>query len=203
MPHIQDKILLPTNYGEMEVYTFSQLSEDKEHIALAVGPWKQQGAPLVRLHSECLTGDIFESLRCDCGSQLKLFLKLAAKQGGILVYLRQEGRGIGLYNKLKAYKLQEQGMDTFEANKALGFVEDARSFQAGSEILKTLGLKRVRIATNNPRKIEQVQKSGIDIEKIVSLPVHICPENLRYMQAKQRFGHLLDLSTRGEQNVSA
>jgi GTP cyclohydrolase II len=149
-------------------------------------------APLVRLHSECLTGDVFGSARCDCGPQLDEALDRIAAEGGVLVYLRQEGRGIGLYNKLDAYLLQDEDVDTFEANRRLGRGADERDYAAAAAMLLALGLSRIRLLTNNPDKVNQLRALGVDVEKVVPTGVHVTRDNIRYLEAKARLsGHLL------------
>jgi 3,4-dihydroxy 2-butanone 4-phosphate synthase/GTP cyclohydrolase II len=181
---------LPTRFGLFQVHAFRD-PQGLEHLAfttLNLGP-----APLTRLHSECLTGDVFASLRCDCGEQLHSALARIQQQGeGILVYLRQEGRGIGLGNKIKAYALQDQGMDTVEANLHLGFPEDARRFDIGAAILKRLGIQSVRLLTNNPQKVSELQACGVEVVERLPLLVEPNAENAEYLAAKaRRLGHLL------------
>ena len=166
-----------------------------EHVALLIKNWDQSGTPLVRVHSECLTGDVFGSARCDCGPQLDEAIQLMKWQGGIVLYLRQEGRGIGLYNKLKAYRLQDEGLDTYEANRALGLAEDARDYHVAGAMLRTLGVQRCRLLTNNPIKSEQLRASGIDVEQY-GTGVHLTKANRRYLEAKVLRGrHLIELPT--------
>jgi GTP cyclohydrolase II len=183
---------LPTRYG---VFTLSvyQGEQQQEHIALTVGSLDGSSPVLVRLHSECITGDLFGSARCDCGEQLDDSLRLLqTEQCGALIYLRQEGRGIGLANKIRAYALQEQGLDTVEANRALGLPDDMRDYGAAADILTDLGICRVRLLTNNPDKIAGLTKCGIEVAERV--PLYIAPNaaNLHYLKTKQqRMGHLL------------
>lgn len=192
---------LPTLYSDnpFRAHSFRSRTDGSEHLAL-VSPGVPQGAaedaPLVRMHSECLTGDAFGSLRCDCGPQLQSSLQqLAASPGGILVYLRgQEGRGIGLANKMRAYALQDQGMDTVEANAALGLPEDAREYAEAAQILQALGAVRVRLLTNNPDKVLALQRYGIDVVAVVPLVIAANPFNAGYLDTKARkFGHFLPL----------
>ena len=162
-----------------------------EHVALVVGELKSVDVPLVRLHSECLTGDVLGSLRCDCGPQLQAALAQMAAQGaGVLLYLRQEGRGIGLTNKLRAYRLQESGLDTLDANSHLGFEEDERDFSSAAGMLRALGLSRIRLLTNNPAKVDSLVRHGIEVIQRLPLSIAANRHNLRYLRAKvQRAGH--------------
>lgn len=167
------------------VTTFHGLADGQEHLALAFGDPEDWGVPLVRLHSECLTGDVFGSTRCDCGPQLRESVeRIAAHGGGVLLYLRQEGRGIGLYNKLDAYALQDAGLDTYEANTALGFVEDARDYTAAAQMLAALGVARLDLLTNNPDKAGQLRERGVAVRRTVPTGVFASESNLRYLQAK-------------------
>ena len=183
---------LPTEYGEFTAVVY----EDKKglhHIALIKGDIKSNHDVLVRVHSECLTGDVFHSLRCDCQQQLDKALKSIGKEGGVLLYLRQEGRGIGLLNKIKAYKLQDKGMDTVEANEKLGFKGDMRDYTVGVQILADLGLKRIRLMTNNPKKIEGLEKYGIKIVERIPLIIKPNPKNKKYLETKkEKLGHYLE-----------
>lgn len=199
MAKVRDRIHLPTKYGDAELYTFSDLSDRKEHVAVTFGGFRHTDEPLVRVHSECLTGDAFGSLRCDCGPQLDEFMKEIASQGGVLVYLRQEGRGIGLYNKIATYKLQESGFDTFQANLLLGFEEDERQFSVASEILLALRVRKVRLVTNNPDKVEQLSRAGIHVSAMVQHEAHVCKYNYSYLKAKREKGHLLRLEDDSEE----
>ncbi|HEU5158182.1 MAG TPA: GTP cyclohydrolase II [Streptosporangiaceae bacterium] len=166
-----------------------------EHVALLIKNWDKSRTPLVRVHSECLTGDVFGSARCDCGAQLDEAVQLMKWQGGIILYLRQEGRGIGLYNKLKAYRLQDEGLDTYEANRALGLAEDARDYRVAGAMLHALGVRRCRLLTNNPVKCEQLRAGGIDVEQH-GTGVHVTKANRRYLEAKAHHGrHLITLPT--------
>ena len=185
---------LPTRYGDFRIHGFVDKITGEDHIALVMGNPKEHEKLLVRVHSECLTGDAFGSAKCDCGEQLDFALKSIAKEGaGILIYLRQEGRGIGLINKLKAYELQEKGMDTVEANVALGFPEDARNYAVAAQILKMFEVKQVRLLTNNPQKIEGLEKYGINVAERVPIEIVAKPADLFYLQTKKlKMGHILE-----------
>jgi 3,4-dihydroxy 2-butanone 4-phosphate synthase/GTP cyclohydrolase II len=186
-------VRLPTAYGEFTAVAFQEMLSGKQHVALVMGEVAGKDDVLVRVHSECLTGDVFHSLRCDCGEQLDHALSRIAEQGeGVLLYMAQEGRGIGLLNKLKAYELQENGYDTVEANIQLGFPADMREWGIGSQILSDLGLTTIRILTNNPRKITGL--SGFGLEVVEQLPIEVPPnaENMQYLATKrERLGHRL------------
>ena len=182
---------LPTHYGTFEVFVYDT-PERKEHVALTLGAIDDGEPVLVRAHSECLTGDIFGSARCDCGEQLAHSLRLLQEQGrGILLYLRQEGRGIGLANKISAYALQERGLDTVEANIALGLPEDGRDYRVAAEMLFDLGVRRVRLLTNNPAKIEGLERRGLEVVERVPLEISPNPSNVGYLRTKrEKMGHL-------------
>ncbi|CJV90405.1 riboflavin biosynthesis protein RibA [Streptococcus pneumoniae] len=189
------EITLPTDFGTFHAIGYSNSLDTKEHIALVKGDISTGEPVLVRVHSECLTGDVFGSCRCDCGPQLHAALTQIEREGkGVLLYMRQEGRGIGLLNKLRAYKLQEEGFDTVEANEKLGFPADLRDYGIGAQILKDLGLQHLRLLTNNPRKIAGLQ--GYDLEVIERVPLQMPAkeENKTYLQTKvNKLGHLLNL----------
>jgi len=177
---------------------FEGLSDRQEHIALLFGP-ETHDVPLVRVHSECLTGDVFGSRRCDCGAQLRESISMLAERGGVILYLRQEGRGIGLYNKLDAYRLQDAGMDTYAANRELRFAADARDYRIAVEMLRALNVTRVRLLTNNPAKCEQISRYGVEVVERLPTGVHLTDRNRRYLQAKAEVGgHLIDFSEVGE-----
>jgi len=183
---------LPTQWGVFTLHGFCD-GDGKEHVALTMGEFSSDEPVLIRLHSECLTGDALFSLKCDCGFQLEAALKAIAEAGcGALLYLRQEGRGIGLINKIRAYKLQDGGADTVEANEQLGFPADMRDFSLVHDMLAALGIRRVKVMTNNPQKIETLQALGVDVVERVPLLVGRNPHNERYMKTKaSKLGHLL------------
>ncbi len=186
-----EKVQLPTEYGKFTLYLYSSLTDSAQHIALVKGDLSESPV-MVRVHSECLTGDTFLSKRCDCGVQLSTALKLISKEGGVLLYMRQEGRGIGLGNKIKAYKLQEEGLDTVEANQALGFASDLRDYGIGAQILVDLGLKRIKLLTNNPRKIIGLQGYGLEIVERVSIKGEDKEENRKYLNTKKiKLDHIM------------
>jgi GTP cyclohydrolase II len=177
-----------------EVVTFHGLADGAEHLALVFGDPATWDVPLVRLHSECLTGDVFGSVRCDCGPQLREAVERIAGVGGVLLYLRQEGRGIGLYNKLDAYALQDQGLDTYQANTALGFAEDARDYTAAAQILSVLGIGELDLLSNNPDKARQLTDLGVRVRRTTSTGVFASDSNLRYLHAKvEHTQHRIDL----------
>ncbi|DAC35562.1 MAG TPA: GTP cyclohydrolase II [Candidatus Poseidoniaceae archaeon] len=186
---------LPTAFGTFTLHAFVDPKTGAEHALLTVGDLASADAPLVRIHSECLTGDAFGSLKCDCGPQLQLAMRAVQDAGvGAVVYLRQEGRGIGLYAKVQAYHLQDLGYDTLDANLALGLPADARTYEMAAAMLKELGVNRVRLMTNNPDKIEQLEKHGINVVSRVEHKAGICSENRDYLQTKvSRMRHILPI----------
>lgn len=193
---------IPTEqYGQFQMSVFNNVIDKAEHFALIKEPNFPNQVPLVRIHSECVTGDIFGSCKCDCGKQLERSLKLISSQGGLLIYLRQEGRGIGLTNKIKAYNLQAQGMDTVEANVHLGLPVDSRDYVIAYQILKYYGIDTVRLLTNNPQKIDTLTNYGIKVSERVPLEVEASKESFSYLKAKQeKLGHLLNLGQPSYEN---
>lgn len=205
---VRTAVTVPLRYSDGyettgRVMTFRGLSDGKEHLAIGLGDWEgaiaraAQGeqAPLVRPHSECLTGDVLGSERCDCGPQLREAVERITEAGGFLLYLRQEGRGIGLYAKLDAYALQDMGLDTYEANTALGHGEDERDYAPAAQMLAALGVDRIRLLSNNPDKAAQLESRGVRVEERVTTAVHLTDANARYLAAKvEHTGHALDFS---------
>lgn len=187
---------LPTRYGEFTMIAYKSNVDPDEHVALIKGDISNGEPVLVRVHSECLTGDVFGSLRCDCGDQITLAMHDIAREGrGVFLYMRQEGRGIGLHNKVKAYALQDKGLDTVEANIALGFPADLRDYGIGAQILADLGLHKIRMLTNNPKKVVGLESYGLEIVETVPLIVKPTPYNIHYLEAKQaKLGHMLGVN---------
>ena len=203
---IRTQVALPLRFADgyaaaARVFTFDGLVDGQEHLAFGLGDRAavvsargREPAPLVRPHSECLTGDVFGSQRCDCGAQLREAVERIADSGGFLLYLRQEGRGIGLYAKLDAYALQDKGLDTYEANLALGHGEDERSYLVAAQMLQALGVSRIALLTNNPDKARQLRRFGVTVAALVPTGVHLSAANARYLGTKARRGaHTLDL----------
>jgi 3,4-dihydroxy 2-butanone 4-phosphate synthase/GTP cyclohydrolase II len=187
--------VLPTPYGEFKAIAFVNDIDDYEHLALVKGEIDPEKDVLVRVHSQCLTGDVFGSFRCDCGSQLEKAMEIVESEGlGVILYMQQEGRGIGLANKLKAYALQDKGRDTVEANQELGFDPDLRDYGVGAQILATLGVRKMRLMTNNPRKIIGLEGYGLEITGRVPIETEPKAENIRYLITKcQKLGHLMNM----------
>ena len=186
------KAKLPTIWAEFSILVVSEISNGKEHLVLSLGDLEK--IPLLRIHSQCLTGDALFSLRCDCGSQLQMSLKMIADKGnGLLIYMAQEGRGIGLGNKIKAYELQDQGLNTIEANEKLGFEADQRDYSICGEILSSLDIDKVKLITNNPDKVKGLEESGIGVEERISLTVAPTKHNKEYLNVKEdSMGHLFN-----------
>ncbi|WP_460797970.1 GTP cyclohydrolase II [Microbacterium sp. GXF0217] len=202
--HVRVPMRFSDGYGTAaDVFTFDGLADSREHLLLGLGDWQGAleraasggSAPLVRPHSECLTGDVFGSERCDCGPQLREAVERIADEGGFLLYLRQEGRGIGLYAKLDAYALQDAGLDTYEANLALGHGEDERDYTAAAQMLTAVGVRAIRLLSNNPDKAVQLEGLGIAVEERVPTAVHLSAANAEYLRAKRdHTAHTIDLS---------
>lgn len=192
---------IPNEYGEYQLHLYQNSVDDKEHLALVYGDVSEKDEIMVRVHSECFTGDVLGSQRCDCGEQLQRAMQLIAEEGeGVVLYMRQEGRGIGLSEKLRAYNLQDQGHDTVEANLLLGHQADARDYTAAALMLQDLGVRSVRLLTNNPSKIEQLQELGIEIRSRIPLtPILVNEQNRRYLFTKMtRMSHMLNLPFGGQ-----
>jgi GTP cyclohydrolase II len=191
--HVVAKAKLPTRFGRFQIFGIEGRNKGEEAIAILHGRLSNGKAPLVRVHSQCLTGDVFTSERCDCRAQLEFSLRQIARQpSGVLLYLPQEGRGIGLINKLKAYELQDAGLDTVEANRKLGFADDARDYEFAAEALKALGLRAVRLLSNNPDKVEQLERAGIRVVERVPCRPPTSKHSRAYLRTKKdKMGHLL------------
>ena len=190
--HREQTIAMPTAFGDFNCHLYCIDTDSSHHLALTRGDIDPEQSTLVRVHSECLTGDVFHSQRCDCGDQLAAALERISEEGGVLLYLRQEGRGIGLPAKIHAYKLQEQGLDTVEANEKLGFGSDLRDYGMGAQILCDLGVRRIRLLTNNPKKVIGLEGYGLEIVEQLPISIPANPHNARYLETKRlRMGHLL------------
>ncbi len=191
--HLENSVRMPTKFGEFQLHMYHSIPGNEHHLALVMGNPQDQAMPLVRLHSECLTGDVFGSMRCDCGNQLEAAMQMIAERGhGVLLYMRQEGRGIGLAHKIHAYKLQEKGLDTVEANTQLGFEPDLRDYSDAAQILQDLGVDKIELLTNNPLKIEGLEQYSICIARRSPLIIPYCSHNHRYLETKkEKLGHLL------------
>ncbi|WP_430298448.1 GTP cyclohydrolase II [Sinomonas sp. B1-1] len=205
--HVRVPLALPDGFTTTaDVFTFRHLADPLEHLLLGLGDWEGAlaraadggAAPLVRPHSECLTGDVLGSLRCDCGPQLREAVERISGEGGFLLYLRQEGRGIGLYAKLDAYALQDQGLDTYAANRALGRGDDERDYLVAAQMLGAVGVERIRLLSNNPDKAAQLESFGVGVSERVPTGVHLSANNVRYLEAKRdHTAHTLDLGGPG------
>jgi GTP cyclohydrolase II len=197
---VRTKVRVPLQLGDgyetvADVFTFHDLVDGREHLVLGLGDYASATVPLVRPHSECLTGDVLGSQRCDCGPQLREAVQRISEAGGYLLYLRQEGRGIGLYNKLDAYALQDQGLDTYAANRAVGFADDERDYEAATQMLKALEVERVDLLTNNPLKSAEFAERGIAVRRVLPTTTFETRANTRYLQAKaDHTGHTLALA---------
>jgi GTP cyclohydrolase II len=200
-PHVElaSAASLPTEFGDFRIHVFTNERDDREHVAIVHGEVFDQEAVTSRIHSECLTGDVMGSLRCDCRKQLELGLRqISSMPFGVLLYLRQEGRGIGLANKVRAYRLQEEGLDTVDANRALGFRDDERDYGVAVGMLRTLGVRSVRLMTNNPDKVLQLRRYGFPVTERVPHAIPPSIHNRAYLETKaQRSGHLLDTTWPG------
>ncbi|MEM7103941.1 MAG: GTP cyclohydrolase II [Bacteroidota bacterium] len=190
----QAETFLPTKWGDFRMIAYSEKETYRPHLAMVGSNFDPSKPVIVRIHSECITGDLFGSKRCDCGEQLEAALRKCATDGGVIVYMRQEGRGIGIINKMRAYNLQDKGLNTLEANLHLGFDGDLRSYEEAIEILKDLGIKQIQLVTNNPDKILAFDNSGIEVVKRVPIQIPPSEENIDYLITKEKeMGHLLNL----------
>lgn len=191
------KVKLPTKYGNFQLVPFQDNNSGVEHIAIIKGNPKPTDVVLTRLHSSCATGDLFGSLRCDCGDQLEKALMLIENEGtGVIIYLQQEGRGIGLMNKMEAYKLQEEGLDTVDANTHLGFAPDERNYKVGADMLKAINVNRIKLLTNNPAKVNGLEQYGIEVTQMQPLIIEPNKYNSKYLKTKQlRMDHVLNFSS--------
>lgn len=194
IPHLRQKVSIPSSFGEIELATFSLLSDQREHIAIIFDGWDQQPVTDVRIHSKCFTGDTLGSQKCDCGDQLKNSMETFSKTGGVILYLMQEGRDIGLYNKVDAYSLQTKGLDTVEANQKLGFDDDHRCFKVAAEMLQALNIFKVNLFTNNPKKVYGLEFNGITVNQRLSTGLFSNKHNIEYLKTKvKKSGHLINI----------
>ena len=189
-----EEVNLPTKYGNFKLHLYEDIFDNNSHLALSLGDFSHEKSTLVRVHSECLTGDVFHSQRCDCGDQLETAMQMISdNKSGVIVYLKQEGRGIGLLHKIKAYRLQEGGLDTVEANEELGFLADLRDYGVGAQILKDLGITNITIMTNNPKKLVGLEGHGLNIVSRIPIKIKPNPNNKEYLKTKKsKLGHILD-----------
>jgi GTP cyclohydrolase II len=194
---VRSQVELPLDGGRLaDLISFHGFARDQEHFALRFGEPAPGQIPLVRVHSECITGDLFRSQRCDCGAQLEQAMDMMQAEGGLVIYLRQEGRGIGLYAKVEAYRLQDCGMDTFAANEQLSLPRDGRSYVAAAQMLLALDIRQIKLLTNNPDKADQLLAAGVDVQKCVPTGTFLTPHNQRYLRAKAALArHVLDLGS--------
>ena len=189
------KIALKGFADKVTFFSFNGISDGEEHVVLGLGDWQNTPVPMVRLHSECLTGDVFASQKCDCGAQLQESMERIYRHGGFLVYLRQEGRGIGLYNKLDAYRLQSEGLDTYQSNEMLGFADDLREYDVAAGMLKALSVNKIKLLSNNPDKKQQLQHHGIEITEQMKTGIFCTVHNRSYLQTKaSKSGHDINFS---------
>jgi len=199
---VRNKVVIPLHKEagtDATFITFAGLVDGKEHIAIGLGDFAEVDVPLVRIHSECLTGDVFASQRCDCGAQLEEAIRKVKKEGGYILYLRQEGRGIGLYNKIDAYALQLEGYDTFEANEKLGFADDLRDFEVAAQMLHSLKASTVRLLSNNPNKVQQLEQYKINVPEMVTTGAYISAGNHSYLKAKVlKANHQMNVPSQSE-----
>lgn len=192
---VRNIVSIKTSYGDCELVSFRGLADDKEHLAVVYNNAMQAKEPLVRIHSECLTGDVFQSEFCDCGEQLDEAKVRFSKNSGIILYLRQEGRGIGLYNKIDAYELQKNGLDTYEANNKLNFKDDLRDYKVAVQMLEAMNINRISLLTNNPEKVKKLQDLGINVVERISTGEYIKKSNIKYLYAKKnKSNHFLALA---------
>lgn len=186
---IRNKVLVPTNYGDVDIFTFRNLLNGKEHVAIGLGDYLNTEIVNIRIHSECLTGEVFKSSKCDCGEQLDEAMSMFSNIGGIILYLKQEGRGIGLYNKIDAYGLQNQGYDTVESNKLLSFKDDLREYSEAAKMLKCMNVTKVNLLTNNPNKIKGLIDNGVEVVNRIPTSLFIKDSNLDYLVTKSTKSH--------------